>query len=353
MKYVSYLLQVSIIELIISFVNKNMNFFSYFVIFTKIFRFILLRWFIIHKNFLIQGLHKNGQWSIIIINRSGQQKQKRKNTMNYAIETDRLTKTYGKNRGINELELKVEAGDFFGFIGPNGAGKSTTIRTLLGLISPTSGSAKVLGYDIVTEKENILQNIGYLPSEINFYRGMKVKDIIKYSADLRKSDCSKKAGVLSERLGLDLNKKVDELSLGNRKKVGIVCAVQHSPKLLILDEPTSGLDPLMQREFFNILNEENKNGATIFFSSHILSEVQNYCKSAAFIKDGKIIIADKVEQLEETGAKKVTVKTGSGTEEYLYKGDIKELLKDLSGKKPLDVTITEPSLEEIFMNYYE
>ena len=273
--------------------------------------------------------------------------------MNYAIETDRLTKTYGKNRGINELELKVEDGDFFGFIGPNGAGKSTTIRTLLGLISPTSGSAKVLGYDIVTEKENILQNIGYLPSEINFYRGMKVKDIIKYSADLRKTDCSKKAGVLSERLGLDLNKKVDELSLGNRKKVGIVCAVQHSPKLLILDEPTSGLDPLMQREFFNILNEENKNGATIFFSSHILSEVQNYCKSAAFIKDGKIIMADKVEKLEETGAKKVTVKTGSGTEEYLYKGDIKELLKDLSGKKPLDVTITEPSLEEIFMNYYE
>jgi len=159
--------------------------------------------------------------------------------------------------------------------------------------------------------------------------------------------------VLSERLGLDLNKKVDELSLGNRKKVGIVCAVQHSPKLLILDEPTSGLDPLMQREFFNILNEENKNGATIFFSSHILSEVQNYCKSAAFIKDGKIIIADKVEKLEETGAKKVSVKTVSGTEEYLYKGGIKELLKELSVKNPLDVTITEPSLEEIFMNYYE
>ena len=272
---------------------------------------------------------------------------------NYIIETQKLTKTYGKSRGINELELKVEEGDFFGFIGPNGAGKSTTIRTLLGLISPTSGSAKVSGYDIVTENESILKVTGYLPSEINFYRGMKVRDIIKYSADLRKTDCSKKAKELSERLGLDLNKKVDELSLGNRKKVGIVCAVQHSPKLLILDEPTSGLDPLMQREFFNILNEENHNGSTIFFSSHILSEVQNYCKSAAFIKDGRIIIADKVEKLEETGAKKVTVKTESGTEEYLYKGDIKELLKELTGKKPTDVTITEPSLEEIFMNYYE
>lgn len=273
--------------------------------------------------------------------------------MKYVIETDKLTKSYGKNRGINELELKVKEGDFFGFIGPNGAGKSTTIRTLLGLISPTGGSAKVLGYDIVTDKENILKNTGYLPSEINFYRGMKVKDTIKYSAELRKSDCSKKAAMLSERLGLDLEKKVEELSLGNRKKVGIVCAVQHSPKLLILDEPTSGLDPLMQREFFNILNEENKNGTAIFFSSHILSEVQNYCKTAAFIKDGRIIITDKVEKLEETGAKKVTVKTAAGTEDYLYKGDIKELLNKLAAQNPYDVTITEPSLEEIFMNYYE
>ena len=269
------------------------------------------------------------------------------------IETRKLTKTYGKNRGIDGLELTVKEGDFFGFIGPNGAGKSTTIRTLLGLISPTSGSAKVLGYDCVKEKTKILENTGYLPSEINFYNGMKVKDVIRYSAGLRGVKCGKKAASLAERLGLDLNRKVNELSLGNRKKVGIVCAVQHSPKLLILDEPTSGLDPLMQREFFAILNEENKRGATIFFSSHILSEVQNYCRTAAFIRDGGIIMCDSVEKLEETGTKKVSVKTAEGTEEFLFKGDVNELLQKLAARKVLDVTITEPSLEEIFMEYYE
>lgn len=293
---------------------------------------------------------------------------------NNAIDIRKLTKSYGKNRGINELELTVSEGDFFGFIGPNGAGKSTTIRTLLGLISPTSGMASVLGYDIVTEKEKILREVGYLPSEINFYNGMKVKDVIRYSADLRRTDCKKKAKDLSERLGLDLNKKVEELSLGNRKKVGIVCAIQHSPKLLILDEPTSGLDPLMQREFFNILKEENEEGSTIFFSSHILSEVQNYCRSAAFIKDGRIIMSDKVENLEQTGTKKITVSgisdisrltalagitpadSDAGLEDaqsFFYKGDLNLLLSTLSAESVKDITITEPSLEEIFMNYYE
>ncbi|MBP3718200.1 MAG: ABC transporter ATP-binding protein [Eubacterium sp.] len=295
-----------------------------------------------------------------------------------AIETNKLTKSYGKSRGIKDLMLTVEEGDFFGFIGPNGAGKSTTIRTLLGLIKPTGGSAKVLGLDILTEKDKILKEVGYLPSEINFYSGMKVKDVIKYSADLRKAKCKDKATELAERLGLDMSRKVDELSLGNRKKVGIVCAVQHSPKLLILDEPTSGLDPLMQREFFNILTEENERGATIFFSSHILSEVQNYCHSAAFIKDGKIIMSDTVDKIEETGAKKVSVIGGkSGLESILKGNDIKKFISDLkldeekgsadflyNGKMPMlldmlrsvepkDLTITEPSLEEIFMNYYE
>ena len=156
----------------------------------------------------------------------------------YAIDIRKLTKTYGKSRGITELDLKVEEGDIFGFIGPNGAGKSTTIRTLLGLISPTSGEAKVLGHDIVGDKVKILEYTGYLPSEINFYSGMKVKDVISYSASIRKKKCDKKAKILAERLDLDLNKKVDDLSLGNRKKVGIVTALQHEPELLIMDEPT-------------------------------------------------------------------------------------------------------------------
>ncbi|MBO4864669.1 MAG: ABC transporter ATP-binding protein [Eubacterium sp.] len=297
------------------------------------------------------------------------------------IEIKGLTKNYGKSRGINDLNLNIEEGDFFGFIGPNGAGKSTTIRTLLGLISPTGGSATIMGYDIVKDNKKILAETGYLPSEINFYNKMKVKDAIKFSAALHKADCSEKAMSLAERLGLDTSRNVDELSLGNRKKVGIVCAVQHSPKLLILDEPTSGLDPLMQREFFNILTEENRRGATIFFSSHILSEVQNYCRTAAFIKEGKIIMSDSVDKLEDTGAKKVSVKgnvaelesmLGTNTEEgigkyisdysdnketdtadFLYNGKIPMLLETLSKLDLKDLTITEPSLEEIFMNYYE
>ncbi len=335
--------------------------------------------YIVVQNFLFWGLLKNGKWIIIIINHCGQRSMSLNegNTMN-AIETNKLSKSYGNNRGINDLMLNVTEGDFFGFIGPNGAGKSTTIRTLLGLISPTGGSAKVLGYDIQTEKDKILREVGYLPSEINFYIGMKVKDVIKYSADLRRAKCKDKSMELAERLGLDMNRKVDELSLGNRKKVGIVCAVQHSPRLLILDEPTSGLDPLMQREFFNILTEENKKGATVFFSSHILSEVQNYCRTAAFIKDGKIIMSDTVDKIEETGAKKVSVKGNvselggllkgneikkyisdlkiseeTGSVDFLYNGKIPTLLDMLRKAEPADLSITEPSLEEIFMNYYE
>ncbi len=288
-----------------------------------------------------------------------------------AIDIQDLTKSYGKSRGICHLDLQVEAGDFFGFIGPNGAGKSTTIRTLLGLIAPTSGSAKVLGHDIVEEKEKILKKVGYLPSEIHFYHGMKVRDAIRYSSDLRGADCGKEAEELCQRLDLDPGRKVDDLSLGNRKKVGIICAVQHHPEMLILDEPTSGLDPLMQKEFFTILREENERGATIFFSSHILSEVQAYCRSAAFIKDGKILLSDKVGNLEQTGTRKVNVKggiaretltvlpgvtftdTGASTLSFLYNGDIGKLLSVLAQERIEDITITEPSLEEIFMHYYK
>ena len=221
------------------------------------------------------------------------------------------------------------------------------------------------------EKENILKKVGYLPSEIHFYHGMKVRDAIRYSSDLRGADCGKEAEELCQRLDLDPGRKVDDLSLGNRKKVGIICAVQHHPEILILDEPTSGLDPLMQKEFFTILREENERGATIFFSSHILSEVQAYCRSAAFIKDGKILLSDKVGNLEQTGTRKVNVKgriaretltvlpgvtftdTSASTLSFLYNGDIGKLLSVLAQERIEDITITEPSLEEIFMHYYK
>ena len=284
-----------------------------------------------------------------------------------AIETNKLTKYYGKSRGIIDLDLAVEQGEFFGFIGPNGAGKSTTIRTLLGLIQPTTGSARILGKDILTEKEAILAQVGYLPSEAMFYSGMRVKDVIKLSADLRKKDCRKEAENLCRRLDLDTSKKVEELSFGNRKKVSIVCALQHKPRLCILDEPTGGLDPLMQREFFSILKERNAEGATIFLSSHVLSEIQRNCSRAAIIREGRIIACDSVEALSKTSAKRVRIEGKADlsalsdirdmqvSEEgvsFLYGGDVNLLISALAGQEIEDISVSEPDLEEIFMHYY-
>lgn len=286
----------------------------------------------------------------------------------YIIETENLTKSYGKSRGIINLNLKVNEGEFFGFIGPNGAGKSTTIRTLLGLISATSGKAEIFGKDISSHKNEILSDIGYMPSEATFYNRMKVREVIEFSAKMRKKNCSAETEKLCERLSLDTGKRIEELSLGNRKKVSIVCAVQHKPRLCILDEPTSGLDPLMQKEFFDILKELNSEGTTIFLSSHILSEIQKNCSRTAIIKDGKIIATDSVENLSRTNAKRVTihgidslpenlnVKSVEKTSDYisfLYSDDIKKLLETASRLPLNDITITEPSLEEIFMHYYE
>ena len=285
-----------------------------------------------------------------------------------AIEIKNLTKSYGKARGIIDVNLTVEEGEFFGFIGPNGAGKSTTIRTLLGMIQLTSGNASVLGYDIQKEKTKLLSEVGYLPSEAVFYSGMKVKDVLKLSADLHKKECTEERKRLCERLQLDVNRKVEELSFGNRKKVAIVCALQHNPRLLILDEPTSGLDPLMQKEFFDILRERNEKGVTVFLSSHILSEVQNHCKRAAIIREGRLIACDSVEALAKTSAKRITivgVVNVDGLEgvrdkrkeqeavSFLYSGDMNELVKHISKSDIKDISITEPDLEEIFLHYYE
>lgn len=288
----------------------------------------------------------------------------------YAIKTSSLTKYYGRkrSRGILDLNLAVSEGDFFGFIGPNGAGKSTTIRALLGLISPTGGTAEIFGMDIKKQKKEILSDIGYMPSEAFFYRSQKVGEIIKFSANLRKKDCQTEASRLCERLDLDTKKKISDLSLGNRKKVSIVCALQHMPKLCVLDEPTSGLDPLMQREFFAILEERNQKGATIFLSSHVLSEVQRHCRHAAIIREGKLLISDSVKRLGHTTAKRVTVRgideppalpwikdiqKNGDTLRFLYSGEPALLLHALTGLPLSDITITEPDLEEIFLHYYE
>jgi len=285
-----------------------------------------------------------------------------------AIKTTNLTKSYGKSRGIIDLNLTVKKGEFFGFIGPNGAGKSTTIRTLLGLIHKNSGDAEILGMDIEKEQQKLLSKVGYLPSEAAFYTGMRVRDMLKLSADLRNQNCHEEAQLLCQRLKLDTSRKVDELSFGNKKKVAIVCALQHKPELLILDEPTSGLDPLMQREFFQILHERNAEGTTIFLSSHMLSEIQRNCNRAAIIREGRIIACDSVEALSKAQAKRVTLH-GSATLQnldgirdlqttedgmnFLYSGEISALLQVLAASQIQDLTISEPDLEEIFTHYYE
>jgi len=284
-----------------------------------------------------------------------------------AIRTEKLTKYYGKSRGILDLDLTVEQGTFFGFIGPNGAGKSTTIRTLLGLIAPTSGTAKLLGMGLETPREQLLRDVGYLPSEAIFYPGMKVKEVLQLSAGLRKTDCRKAAAALCDRLQLDPGKRVEELSFGNRKKLGILCALQHDPRLLVLDEPTSGLDPLMQREFFAILEERNKAGATVFLSSHVLGEISRHCSRAAIIREGRIIACDKVENLARTDARRVSVRgsldltglevrdlqPGEDGLSFLYSGPMEPLLAVLARGQIRDLTVTEPDLEEIVLHYYE
>ena len=285
-----------------------------------------------------------------------------------AVRIENLTKYYGKIRGIEGVTFHVKRGEFFGFIGPNAAGKSTTIRSLLGLIRPTEGRAWVLDKEISRDREEILRQVGYLPAENNFYPGMKVKHLLQFSANLRKQDCTRRAAELSERLQLDLSRKVEDLSSGNRKKAAIVAALQHDPELLILDEPTSSLDPLMQNEFFKILKERHEEGATIFLSTHILSEVQTHCGTAAIIRDGKIVAWDKVQDLIRATTKRVSVRGQvdlaglpgimnhqriDGTQTFFFRGELKELLKRLSDSEIRDLRITEPSLEEVFLHYYE
>ncbi len=283
------------------------------------------------------------------------------------IETQKLTKYYGKHRGIVDLDLKVKEGDFFGFIGPNGAGKSTTIRLLLGLISPGSGTVSIFGMSPEDRKTEILSQVGYLSSDGAYYSHLKVKELLALSARLRNQDCSKEARILCQRLALDPERKIRELSLGNRKKIGIVCALQHKPKLYIMDEPTSGLDPLMQKEFYDIMKERNEEGATVFLSSHVLSEISRYCKTAAVISDGRILAHSSVEDLVHTGIKRITLRglkeelNMAGMKDrqwdgnnlnFLYDGDTKKLLAQLSNINFEDINITDPDLEEIFLHYY-
>lgn len=273
--------------------------------------------------------------------------------MGKVIEIQNLTKTYGKHRGVSDVSFQVDEGDIFGFLGPNGAGKSTTIRSMLGLIQFQGGSIHIFRKDIEKEKESILSEIGYMPSETMFYPTMKVKDLIQMAADVRKRDCKAEAEKLCERLQVDINKKISDLSLGNRKKVGIVCAMQHRPKLFVFDEPTSGLDPLMQTEFFRLIQEYVNEGATCLLSTHVLSEVKRYCRHVAVMKEGKLQCVDTVENLTRTSAKRVQLVREGKQESYIYKGNLNQLMKELAEYDITDILIEEPSLDEIFLHFYQ
>ncbi len=273
--------------------------------------------------------------------------------MSKVIEIENLTKYYGKHRGAENVSFFVEEGDIFGFLGPNGAGKSTTIRSMLGLIQFEKGNVKIFGKELKSAKVEILSKVGYMPSEAMFYPDMKVKDVIKMAADVRKLDCSGEAAMLCERLKVDTEKRINELSLGNRKKVSIVCAMQHRPKLFVFDEPTSGLDPLMQTEFFKLINEYVEQGATCMLSTHVLSEVKNYCKNVAIMREGKLIKVDTVAEITKTNAKRIKMIRDGKQENFLYKGDLNKIADELVGHNIEDILIEDPSLDEIFMHYYE
>lgn len=293
--------------------------------------------------------------------------------MTAAIQMDRLSKYYGRSRGIEDVSLRVEEGDFFGFIGPNGAGKSTTIRILLNLIFPSSGHASIFGLDAVKDSRKIRQNLGYIPSEASLYDKMKVMEFLRFMASFYGRDIHDgRIRELANMLDLDPDRKMHELSTGNKKKVSIIQGLAHRPRLLILDEPTTGLDPLIQSRLFTLLTEENRRGTTIFFSSHVLSDVQNLCRKVAIVREGKIIRSGSLSDLRERHLKKISLMTadgfsadklklpgieqfssdGTGRCIFLFSGPVKDLLAKLSEMEIKDLNVEDLPLEEIFLHYY-
>ena len=288
------------------------------------------------------------------------------------IETKNLAKSYKKNRGIESINISVNEGEIYGFIGPNGAGKSTTIKTLLNFIYPTDGSATIFGMDIIKDNCKIKENIGYVPSEVKYYDSVKVKDIMKYAQSFYPNVSNEELSQICIDLELDMEKKMGELSLGNKKKVAIAQALIQNPKLLILDEPTNGLDPLMQKKLFNILLKEKEKGNTVFLSSHNLNEVQSLCDRVAVIKEGKIIDIIELEKITKKLGLKITLKSNDIDEEiilnlggkiinnsnenlfiFLYYKDTNSLIKELSKYNIEELLIEKENLEDTFLNYYE
>lgn len=286
------------------------------------------------------------------------------------LEIQNLTKYYGKILGVENLSLKLEEGEIFGFIGPNGAGKSTTIRSIMNLINKTSGRVLVENKEFNKDDIDIKEKIGYLPSEIHLYDDLTVKEILDYHESFYKKNIHKRRIELVKKLELDEKKKIEDLSLGNLKKLGIVLAFMHNPKILILDEPTSGLDPIMQNIFYDLLKEEKEKGNTVFYSTHILNEVSKICDRVGIIRNGKLI---KVEKIEELSKKNLTFVTITSKEIKDIVDDLKvkviskevntikfgnnlphnELIKKLSKYNIERILIEEATLEDMFLHYYK
>jgi ABC-2 type transport system ATP-binding protein len=291
-----------------------------------------------------------------------------------AIELERLHKHYGSRVGIDDVTFEVPAGSMFGFIGPNGAGKTTTIRILLGLIAPTSGTARLFGIDVATEGPRARAGVGYVPGESHLYPGMRVGDLLALLGRFHAGDHGARRRELAELFDLDLAARTSDLSLGTKRKVAITAALQHAPRLLILDEPTSGLDPVVRSRLFDRLRDEVARGATVFFSSHALGEVEAVCERVAIVNRGRVVAVDDVQALRRRAMRRVhAVFSGSGSGDalaglaarqlegiqsferhgssiaFLYRGAVPPLLDALAAAGPSDVRIEEASLEDVFL----
>ena len=289
------------------------------------------------------------------------------------IETESLTKSYGRARGIEDVTFSVEAGEVFGFLGPNGAGKTTTIRTLLDLLHPTSGTARIFGMDSRRESVEIRARLGNLPGDFGFGEQSTGIDAVQLLARLRGLDGTGRADELARRFRADLSRPLGQLSRGNRQKVGLILATFHRPELLILDEPTSGLDPLMQEEFLELVREERERGCAVFISSHELDEVERVCDRVGIVRSGRLIAVERISDLLGKARRRITVELAEadsldsldsidgvadlersdGRISFSFAGDLDPVIKALAGTHIVDLEAGHPTLEEIFLTYYE
>lgn len=287
------------------------------------------------------------------------------------IEIANLTKFFGKRPALMEASLSVEEGEFFGFVGPNGSGKSTTIRILMNYLHPTSGTARVFGLDCMRDSAQIRRHVGYVPSELDFCEDMTAGGMIQYAANLRHSKETEKIGELCEMFELDTTRVISKMSLGNRKKVALVCALFHSPRLLLLDEASTGLDSLVKKRFKDYLLNCNRDGVTIFYCSHDMTEIQELCDRTAIIRNGSILEVSEISALSSSDSRRVSVKTDDdlsalfallqiretinlgGYVSFAYHGAMDDLIKGLACFRVEDIQIGLPSLEDTIVRFYE